>query len=155
MTIREEQIRDLLLADAEMQLLLPGGIFTDEEVGIEGIRRGAPLFANTFTPAGQLKSCALVREGDLISYPNIRDEREKAVGVTQMVQVYYIEMRGADDIQPAKDRGYAVLAGVRLTNPGSYPLIWEQETSRFYDAGPVANSTVLRQDWRVVSIRIP
>lgn len=155
MTIRENQIRDLLWADAQMQTLLPGGIFTDEEVGIEGIRRGAPLFADTFDAEGKLKSCALVREGDLLAYPNIRDEREKTAGVTQIVQVYYIEMRGADDIAPAKDRGYAVLAGERLSDPGSYPLIWELETSRFYDAGPVANSTVLRQDWRVVSIRVP
>lgn len=154
MTTRERQIADVLLADATMVSLLPGGIYTSQEIGVEGIRRGEDSPTNAaFDENGYLLGCAVVRQRDVNSYgANLRSHKDKLNIIGQMVEVYYYEYRGHDIIEPAKARAYQVLEGLRLED--SYPLMWSYETTHVYDVGPVMNSSTLRQDWLVVSIRM-
>lgn len=151
---KESEIAALLLADAPLVAILTGGIYTDQEIGVEGIRRGedSPTEA-AFDVDGRLLPCAVVRQRGEFPYGDWRSLKEKTVAVSQVVEVYYYEFRGHDQIDLAKYRACEVLEGVRLTD--SYPIWWIMETSHIPDVGPVMNATVLRQDWQVISIRRP
>jgi hypothetical protein len=151
---REAEVAALLLDDEDMVALLPGGIYTDEQLGVEGIRRGAGNpSAAAFNEDGDLLTCAMVRQDSLNPVPGVRSSKDKISGTTQMVFIYFYERRGHSEIELAKQRSYEILEGVRLSD--SYELIWEWDTPSYYDMGPVANSTALRQDWRVTGIRRP
>jgi hypothetical protein len=151
---REEEIADLMRADSILSAFLSGGIYTDQGVGVEGIRRGegAPT-ENAFDDQGRLLPCALVHQRGLIPEGGVWDLEEKVAGTSQVVEIYFYQFRGHDLIDAAKERAYFVLIGQRL--PRSYPIMWDYETSHIPDVGPIANSTTLRQDWRVVGIRRP
>lgn len=159
MSSREEQIRDLLIADATLMAILTGGIYTSEEIGVEGIRRGDEdtestdysITAVAFDEHGVLKPCAVVRQEDVNPYPLTRSQANKIAGVTQLVNIFYYQFRRHDMIDAAVTRVYELLEGERI--PDAYPLIWENETGYFPDVGPVANATTQRQTWRVVSVR--
>lgn len=150
---RESEIASLLAADATIASLLTGGIWTDQEIGVEGIRRGEDSLTNSaFDPTtGILRPCAVVRERGINSYQAGRSHKGKVALLRQVVEIYYYEFRGHDVIDPAKERAYYVLEGVRLT--ATYPLVWDMETAHYPDVGPVANSTTVRQDWNVYSVR--
>lgn len=151
---REAEVAALLLADEDMMALLPGGVYTDEQLGVEGIRRGeGNPSAPAFDADGQLLTCAMVRQDSLNPVPGVRSIKDKLTGTTQMVFIYFYERRGHAEIELAKQRSYEILEGVRLSD--SYELIWEWDTPSYYDMGPVANSTALRQDWRVTGMRRP
>ncbi len=154
MPTREREIADLLLADATMVTLLPGGIYTDEELGVEGIRRdaGSPS-AGAFDASGYLKTCAVVRQDALTPFPGVRSIKDKITGTMQFVYVFFYERRGHTEIDAAKQRSYEVLEGVRLSD--SYQIWWDFDSATYPDMGPVANSTALRQDWVVTGIRRP
>lgn len=148
---REEQIKDLMLADATLMALLDGGVYTEQEVGVEGIRRGpdSPT-ADAFNADGTLRTCALVREGPLAPMAGTRTANGSHA-LMQTIYIYFYEMRGKDEILPAKDRTFQVLNRVKLTR--TYPIDWSFETAPVPDAGPIINSTALRQEWTVVSYR--
>ena len=155
---REFEVATLLRADPLLTSILTGGIFTDEEIGVEGIRRGiAPDDTNptkeAFDENGVLRPCAVVRQRGETNYQNIRmpNERMEAVGV--VVQVFFYEFRGHVAIDIARQRVYELLFNTRL--PGTYPLWRIAESPTFPDMGPVANSTVGIQDWQVVFLKRP
>lgn len=154
---KESELADLLRADATLMAILTGGVFTDEEVGIEGIRRGeddsaddrySPT-ATAFDEEGYLKPCALVRE--LGEIPVARTQTSDSTGLSQMVQIYFYQDRDSDQIEAARLRAWDVLNGQRLGR--SYPIWCDSNTARVYDVGPVANAKTVRQDWRVVFTR--
>jgi hypothetical protein len=146
------EIATLLRADTELMTLLPGGLYTDEEVGVEGIQRGddSPTEA-AFDASGFLLTCAVVREDALIPISGVRSLKSKFAATSQMVYIYFYERRGKTEIALAKHRTYEILEGERLSD--SYEIWWEFETPAYIDMGPVANSTALRQDWRVTGLR--
>ena len=150
---REAEVKALMLADPTLEALLPGGVYTEQEVGVEGIRRGTSSpTADAFNADGTLRTCALVREGPIAPMAGTRVVPDKAVGLMQTIYIYFYEMRGKDEIVPAKERTVVVLENVRLT--ASYPMHWAFETPPIPDAGPIINSTGLRQEWNVVSFRV-
>jgi len=151
---REEQVAELLLADTTLLGILPGGIYTYQEVGVEGIRRGdgSPT-AQAFDSEGRLLPCAWVIQRGLVPDEQFWDLEEKMVSTQQIVQIFFYEFRGHAAIEAAKQRSYVVLQGETIAQ--AYPLQWDFETGFFPDVGPVANSTTLRQDWRINSIRKP
>jgi hypothetical protein len=134
--------------------LVPGGLYTDEQIGVEGIRRGehSPTAA-AFNDDGSLRVCCVIRQDALNPYQDIRIQKEKITATSQLVYLYFYEFRGHSGIDAAKERSYAVLEGERL--PNSYQIWWDYETAHFPDIGPVKHSTTLRQDWRIVSLRRP
>lgn len=153
MTI-EAQVADLLRADTTLMALLTGGVYTDEEVGVEGLRRGddSPT-EDAFDAQGILKPSAIVREGNESGYANIRDQAEQIVAVNVPVDIFLYQSRDKDTILAAKKRIYRLLEGKRLQ--ATYPLMWAGDTPVFYDVGPVVNSTTIRQSWRCVYLKRP
>lgn len=148
---REQEIADKLRADPEFMAIMTGGTYTDEEVGVEGIRRGNGTAA--FDDNGLMRPCVLVRQRDLVPDEVLRDQAEKFSSVSQIVEVYYYQFRGHAVIDAGKERAYQVLEGERLS--GTYPIMWNSDSGFVPDVGPVANSTTLRQEWRIVWLRKP
>lgn len=149
---REAEVKVLLLADPTVTAIVEDRIYTEGEIGIEGIRRGddSPT-NNAFDADGMILPSIFVREGSLIPYGNVRSLKDKFIALSQMVSLYFIEFRGSDQILLLKDRTCEILEGIRLGR--SFPIWWVSETPPVPDTGPVANSTTLRQDWIVVSTR--
>lgn len=156
---RESEVADLLRADDTLLSILPGGIFTDQEIGVEGIRRGdddpestnySPT-ANAFDEDGFLRPCALVRQRALVPAFGLRDLKIKHASTSIVVEVYFYQDRGHEAIDAAKDRVYVLLEGHPLS--AAWPTAWALETAPVPDAGPLKNSTALRADYQVVSIR--
>lgn len=148
----EGDVATVLRADAELVAILTGGIYTEEEIGIQGIRRGADSPTNdAFDAEGVLKPTAVVREGAEVGYSTIRSVKDKIAGVTQPIEIYFYQHRDKASIFLAKQRVFELLENRRLS--GTYPLIWMGETPVYYDVGPLANSTTVRQDWRCVYLR--
>lgn len=150
----ESEISVLMNDDNTLMSILEGGVYTSQEIGVEGIRRGdgSPT-AQAFDTDGRLLPCAIVRQRDINPVMGINDLEEKMAGITQVIEVHYYQFRGHDLVDAAKERNYFVLIGQRLTK--SYPLMFDFETAHIPDVGPVANATTVRQDWRVVGLRRP
>lgn len=152
---REAEVKAIFIADDIMMAILTGGVYTDEEVDVEGIRRGEDFVTDAaFDPStGYLLPCALVRQRGLNPVVNVRSQKigDEFTAVQQVVEIYYYQHRGHAFIDLAKNRAFDLLEGVRLSD--SYPIIWMSETAHYPDVGPVKNSTTLRQEWQVVSIR--
>lgn len=151
----EDDVRDILAADAAMQALMTGGFYTEQQVGVEGIRRGDDVPTElAFDERGELKGTVLVREGNALPYGTVRSQRDKITAMSKLVSIYFFEMRGHEVVDAAKNRAYALLEGIRLPTK-SYPIWLVAETPPVPDTGPIANSTTIRQDWMVVFIRKP
>jgi hypothetical protein len=149
-------MKALLTADIPLMAILTGGIYTDQELGVEGIRRGGDNITenpsiNAFDADGKIRPCALIREGNIVPYGNIRSE-DGFTAVSQTVMIYLIEMRGHDQVDLAKERIKVVLKDKRLGR--SYPIWWLFDSLPVPDAGPILNSTVIQQVWQVVSTRV-
>jgi hypothetical protein len=151
---REAEIKSLLIADSELMSILTGSIYTDEEVGIEGIRRGdgSPT-ENAFDADGILKPMAVVRQRGENPYSDVRFQRDKMTATSQAVEIHFYEFRGHSEIEAAAHRTYEILEGERLDR--SYPLVWLGDSPPFPDTGPVANSTSVLQEWQVITVKRP
>jgi hypothetical protein len=149
---REQLVKDILVATPAIVALLPGGIYTDEELGVEGLRRGedSPCAA-AYDDDGLLIPCAVVRQTGESPFGDIRNIADKFSAMTQMVMIYFFEMRGHSVVDAVKLLSYSALEGQRLG--ATYPIWMTSETGAIPDGGPVANSTMLRQDWVVVFVR--
>lgn len=163
MQTREQQFKALLLADTVFRDLMTGGIYTDEEIGVEGFRRGEvdpadknySVTAAAFDESGNIKPCVLIREGGVLPYGNTQNPTKKISGTSQRVEIFFYQHRTYTIINAARERSFLVLSGERLEDPGSYPLTWLADTPYFYDTGPVVNSVTTKQDWMVFAMRQP
>lgn len=149
---REDEAAVILRADATLTAILTGGIYTDEELGVEGIRRGVDSPADAaFDADGILLPCLLLREGSISPYGNVRNVHDKFSAISQLLSCYVFEFRGHVSIDLARARVFELLEGVRLGR--SYPIWMAFESPVIPDGGPVANSSVQRLDWLIVSTR--
>lgn len=149
---REQQVTDILKGNQALLDIMTGGIYSDQEAGIEGIHRGDDSTTeNAFDENGNLKPCILVRQDGQVPYGTVRNLKQKFVATSQMVRVYFYQRRGHALIEEAKELVYGILEGYKLED--AYPIWFEYETPYLYDGGPVSNSTVCRQDWQCISIR--
>lgn len=151
---RESEVATYLRADVPLMAILLGGIYEDGVIGVDGIRRGtgSPT-ADAFDESGFLRPCALVRQRGEVPFGGLSDQKSKHASTSQVVEVYFYEDRGHTAIDLARQRTYELLQSHRLT--ATWGLIWALETPPVPDAGPIKNSTALRQDWQVVSIKKP
>lgn len=163
MLTREQQFKALLVADDEFRGLMEGGIYTDEELGVEGFRRGETdpsdrnysVTAAAFDENGNIRVCCLIREGGVMPYGPTQNPTKKISGTSQRVEILFYQHRNYNIINAARARSFLVLSGERLEDPGSYPLTWLADTPYFYDTGPVINSVTTKQDWMVFAMRQP
>ena len=154
MSSREEDVQAILIADALFVSLMPGGVWTDQEIGIMGIHRGDDSNTNgAFDADGILKNCCVIRQGALIPRSEGRSQKEKKTLTNQPFTIVYYQHRGRDTLAAGVQRGYELLEGERL--PKSYPMIWEGNSGFLYDVGPVANATTVMQSWNIVMILSP
>lgn len=146
-------MRAHLIADAPLMLILTGGIFTDQAVGVEGFRReaGSPT-ESAFDADDFIKPCALIKEGNTVPFGNVRSDGDGFIAVSQTVFVYLYEMRGHDQIDLARERIKVVLKNKRLGR--SYTIMWAFDSLPIPDSGPLLNSTSINQVWQVVSTRL-
>lgn len=151
----EAEVATILKADATLMAILTGGVYTDEEVDVEGIRRGEDFVTDAaFDADGFLLPCALVRQRGLVPVGDmVRSQKEgdEITATRQVIEIYYYQHRGHAMIDLAKERAYQLLEGRRLT--GTFPLIWNYETAHIPDVGPIRNSTTLRQEWVANAVR--
>lgn len=151
---RETEFKERMIADSILMTILQGGVYTMEEVGVEGLRRGeeSPTGA-AFADVGQLKPCAVVVESGKLPFGGLRDPVEKVMGVSEDVTIYFYQMRGHAEIAAARERCFFLFEGERVGV--SYEVMLINETDYFPDMGPVKNSTVATQSWQIISIRKP
>ncbi len=150
--MREDEIAELMRNDPLVSALLPGGIYTNSATSIEGFRRGDDSVTGAaFDANGDLLTCALVKQRALVPLAGVRNPSQKFAATRQMVEIYFYEGRGYEEIELAKVQVYALLEGARLSD--SYPMHWDYETPPIPDMGPIQFSTVLRQDWIVTGMR--
>lgn len=150
--MRETEIAELMRNDALVSALLPGGVYTYTETSVEGFRRGDDsLTGSAFDANGDLLTCALVKQRALMPLSTVRNPTQKFAATRQVVEIYYYENRGYEEIELAKAQVYTLLEGARLSD--SYPMHWDYETAPVPDMGPIQFSTVLRQDWIITSVR--
>lgn len=149
---RESEVKALLIADPLLMTILLGGIYTDEEIGVEGYRRGddSPTAA-AFDADGFLLPTACVRQRGEIPYQDIRNLSDKFTATIQVVEIYFYERRGHTQVDLAKHRAWEILEGERLTD--SYPIWWDGDSPHLPDVGPIANSTTVLQEWVVITIK--
>lgn len=149
----EAEVAELLRADTGLMAILTGGVWTDEEIGVEGIRRGEGSLTNEAFDAatGYLLPCAVVRGRGIVPVQITRSQKNKISGTRQVVEIYFYQFRGHETVDQAKEDAYFLLEGERITD--SYPLIWDGDTPHLPDVGPIANSTTVRQDWIVTKMR--
>lgn len=153
---KEQEIAEILRADDTLMALLTGGVFTDEEIGVEGIRRSLePTDTNptkdVFDADGILQPCAVVRERGETIWQNINLVSDQIQAVGQVVQIYFYQFRGHDIIQQARNRVYQLLMNRQLSP--SFPMWRIADSPSFPDTGPIANSTTIIQDWQVVFLK--
>lgn len=155
---REDEMKALLLTDAEVTAIVEDRIFTAGEVGVEGIRRGNDAFGDplptniAFDADGVLLPTIFVMMGSILPYGNVRSLKSKFTAVSQIVSLVFMEFRGHEQIDLLRQITCDHLEGERLGR--SYPIWWVAESMPIPDSGPMNNSTTLRQDWMVVSTRI-
>lgn len=152
---RETEFKEIMVADTILMSILTGNVYTMEEVGVEGIRRGdeSPTNAAFDPDTGTLLPCAVVVERNMMPYGGLRDPKEKVMGVSEDVTIYFYEFRGHAEIAAAKNRAFVLFEGQRVGV--SFEVMFVNETDFFSDMGPVKNSTVMVQTWQVISIRKP
>lgn len=152
---RETEFKAIMIADSTLMAILTGNVYTMEEVGVEGIRRGEASPTNdAFDPdTGILRPCAVVVQGNLVPFGGLRDLKEKTMSTSQDISIYFYEFRGHAEIAAAKDRTYFLFEGERISSSFEISLI--NETDFFPDMGPTKNSTVMVQSWQVIAIRRP
>lgn len=151
---REEQIADILRANEQLMTIALGGVYTDKQLGIQGFtREEGSVTENAFDENGYLKTSIVVHSRGPVPTFTLSNHNQKLNSTREVVEVYLYENRGTEDLVVLKDLTYTLLQGARIED--AYPLSWDLETSVYYDVGPVENSTVIRQDWEVISIRKP
>lgn len=150
----EDEFANRMKADATLMAILTGGVYTDTELGIEGLRRDADSpSSDAFDGDGLLLPTAVVRQLAPVPYTAIRDEQEATVAMSTVVEVYFYQYRDRDQVEAAMQRTFIVMEGKRIGK--TYPGAYIGESTFFYDSGPVANSNVIRQDWEYTWIRRP
>ena len=149
---RETEIKDVLTADSTLMTLLTGGVYTSEEVGPEGLRRGedSPTDA-AFDENELLKPCVIIRQLDAVPYTRIRSHNPPMAGITEPLEIFIYQRRNQNIIEQVRIRIFELLEGRRLGK--SYPMMWQGESPVGFDTGTVANATVMRQGWQIVSTR--
>lgn len=150
---RESEIVTYLLTDATLVALLPGGIYTGQEVDSYGgfSREDGSPTEDAYDADGFLLACAMVRDGAIVPSGGIRDLKEKTTGVSQTSRIYYYQDRGHGTIFTAADRGHYLMEGHQFF--AAYPAEWAGDTQPLNEGGPLKGNSVIQQSWLIRWIR--
>lgn len=132
-----------------LMAILTGGVFTAGAVGIDGITRNATPAA--FDANGFLRPCALVKERGLIPDSMVADGLAQVASAGQTVEVWLYELVGYTAIDAALARLKHLFYGYSLTD--SFPIEWTNTINRQRDTGALANASLARIDFYVLSVQ--
>lgn len=145
---READFAARMTADSALMLILTGGVYRAELVGLEGLTRETT--PNAFDANGYLKPSVLVRQRGNVPDGTVRDGLAQVVSTTQVVELYLYEDRGYTAIDAALARLFVLLEGHIFA--GSYPVELVNVIDRARDEGALNGASLARQDWAVYSI---
>lgn len=153
---KESEVADILRADIELMALLTGGVYTDQEIGVEGIRRSLTEedtnpTKDAFDENGILRPCVVIRQAGENIYQNLVLPSEGITAMSQIISIFYYQFRGHDIIDLARQRVYELLFQRQLVR--TMPMWMVNQSPTIPDIGPVQNSTVGTQEWIVVFLK--
>lgn len=121
----EVTIANLLKADSTFSSLVPGGIYTFDDTGRQGL--SGTMTPNIFDGA-VLKTCCLVRQWGRIYFAGIRDWDARAREFAQRVNVF-IYSEEITELNEAKNRAIEVI-GDRFNSDLGFVEVVDIEDSR-------------------------
>ena len=144
---RESDIYTILNASAPLLVVLSGGLYKAEDVGVEGISRETTPAAFT---SGFLKPCALIRQrGESVTNDAVEFD-ELLISTNQVVEVWLYEDRGYTNLDAARVLIMGLLNGAILTN--SFELQLANIIDRQRDQGALKGNSLARMDYQIWSI---
>ncbi len=144
---RETEVAAYLRADATLTALLPGGIYSESDMGEAGITSAES------TPAvwtgGVFQPCAVVRERMPVPQYQVVDETAQLTDQAQSVEVY-VYSRVPATLETAHGRIYTLVQGHRFT--AAWGARWQGGVSN-RRAPELPDVWMARRDYRLISIR--
>jgi len=112
--------KTILEDDATLGAAATGGIYDLGETGPNGISRTTT--PDAFDANEIIKPCILVKTRGATPDGALVDEAEQYVSVRQVLEVWLYEARGYSNIDTMKDRVYALLHTVQLSD--TFMVLW-------------------------------
>jgi hypothetical protein len=148
MATRESQVVTHLRTDEPLGVLVPGGIYADADLGVEGITDAVTTpdvwTGGSFQPTIVVRERAAVPTGDLQSIASGRTSTSQAVEV-------WVYAQSADTIQSALDHVYRLLMGKRLAR--AFSATWAGGAPLMQAPELPAGIKTRHEDYRIVIIR--
>lgn len=137
--------------DDQMMLLLTGGVYTPDELELQGEDRitqdSAP---DAFDDMGFLLPCALVVHQSQVPDGGIEDDELQLLSVVQRIEIWYYQDRGYAVIDLALERARKLFQGYQFN--GTYPARLGFVSERMKDLGSLKGASTVRQDWQILEI---
>lgn len=154
---RESDFYTRMVADTALMLILTGGVYKSENVGIEGINLDTTSAAFDATTQ-YLKPCALCKQRPRVPDRMIADSLAQIASVVQTVEIYIYQeaIAGANSysaIDAAVARLYVLFHGVPFAD--SYPVEYTNLIDRMRDTGALRGRSMGKMDFQVRSIWQP
>lgn len=147
---READFATRMTSDVTLMLILTGGVFKTETVGVEGITRETTPAAFDLSTK-YLLPCALVRQRALVPDGIVEDDIEQDTSVRQVVEIWLYEDRGYTSIDAAASRLFVLFQGWQFSDAFPAKLINQIERQR--DMGALKNASLGRLDFELFSVR--
>lgn len=144
---RESDFKTLLDADAPLNVILTGGIYIYEDVGVEGISRETTPGAYS---SGYLLPCALIKQRGEVVTPDAKDYDTLLLSTSQVVEIWLYEDRGYSNLDNAKSRLITILHGYTFSTAFEAELIHVVDRQR--DESALKDSSLVRLDWMINSV---
>lgn len=144
---RESDFKTVLSADFALGLILTGGIYAFEDVGVEGISRETTPDAFS---SGYLLPCCLIKQRAETIGNEVVDFDTLLMDTTQVVELWLYEDRGYSAIDAAKLRLMGLLNGYIFTTAFDAKLAFVIDRER--DRGALKGASLARMDWQIWSI---
>jgi hypothetical protein len=145
---READFATRMTGDATLMLILTGGVFKTETVGVEGITRETTPAAFS---SGYLLPCALVRQRAIVPDGIVEDDIEQDTSVRQVVEIWLYEDRGYTSIDAAASRLFVLFQGWQPSD--AFPVKLINQIERMRDEGALKGASLGRLDFETFSIR--
>lgn len=141
-------IKAVLEADAgNLLLTATGGVWDFDETGRLGLgRTGTPA---AFDANERIKPCVLVKGRGEQPDGQIADDPAQTLSTRTVVELYFYQDSGYDDIETLRNRCFALLHGQQAS--GIVKIVWMNHIAQQRDEELDAN--VERSDYQVTALR--
>jgi hypothetical protein len=148
---RESEVVTYLRTDETLGDLLPGGIYAESDLPVEGLTE--PLRMTDVWAGGTFQATAVVRQAAPVPTGDLQDVTLQHTSVSQRIEIW-VYATTADAIEAALDRVYALLMGKRFNH--AFSATWVGSGLGIGQAPELPSGIkVGRNDYRIVFIRKP